>query len=48
MDPAKNRYSVMFAMGYPGEKTKPGDWHFIRKPVEEIVTVLNKTNEKRC
>ncbi len=31
---------MMFAMGYPAEETKPSDWHFMRKPIEETVTVL--------
>ena len=37
----KNHIPVMmFAMGYPSEKTKPSDWHFMRKPIEETVTKL--------
>ena len=31
---------MMFAFGYPSDKTKPSPWHFQRKPIEEIVTVL--------
>ena len=31
---------MMFAMGYPSDKTKPSDWHFMRKPIEETVTML--------
>jgi nitroreductase len=37
----KNHIPVMmFAMGYPAGNTKPSDWHFMRKPLEETVTVL--------
>ncbi len=40
-DLPKNHIPVMmFAMRYPSEKTKPSDWHFVRKPIEETVTVL--------
>ena len=31
---------MMFSMGYPNDKTKPSDWHFQRKPIEETTTVL--------
>ena len=31
---------MMFAMGYPSDKTKPSSWHFMRKPIEETVMVL--------
>ena len=31
---------MMFAMGYPSAETKPSDWHFIRKPIEETVRTL--------
>ncbi len=31
---------MMFAFGYPSDKTKPSPWHFKRKPIEETVTVL--------
>jgi len=31
---------MMFAMGYPSEQTKPSDWLYMRKPVEETVKVL--------
>ena len=37
----KNHIPVMmFAMGYPSEKTKPSDWHFMMKQIEESVTEL--------
>ena len=37
----KNHIPVMmFAMGYPSEKAKPSDWHFLRKPIEETATTL--------
>jgi len=31
---------MMLALGYPSEKSKPSDWHFKRKPMEEMVTEL--------
>ena len=31
---------MMFAMGYPSEKSKPNAWHFKRMPLEEFVTEL--------
>ena len=31
---------MAFAMGYPSEKSKPHDWHIMRKPIEETVTEL--------
>ena len=31
---------MMFAMGYPSDKTKPSPWHFQRKPIEDTVTKL--------
>ncbi len=31
---------MMFAMGYPNDKSKPNGWHFKRKPLEEFVTEL--------
>lgn len=31
---------MMFAMGYPSEKSKPGSRHFMRKQIDETVTVL--------
>ena len=31
---------MMFAMGYPSEETKPSDWHFMRKPLDETVKML--------
>ena len=31
---------MMFAMGYPSDKTKPSDWHFMRKLIGETVTML--------
>ena len=31
---------MMLALGYPSEKSKPSDWHFKRKPMEEMVTYL--------
>ena len=40
-DLPKNHIPVMmFAMGYPSDKTKPSPWHFMRKPIEETVTKL--------
>lgn len=37
----KNHIPVMmFAMGYPSDRTKPSPWHFQRKPIKETVTVL--------
>ena len=37
----KNHIPVMmFAMGYASEQTQPSPWHFLRKPIEETVTVL--------
>ncbi len=31
---------MMFAMGYPSERSRPNAWHFRRKPIEELVTEL--------
>ena len=31
---------MMFAMGYPSEKSKPNAWHFKRMPIEDFVTEL--------
>ncbi len=31
---------MMFAMGYPSDQTKPSDWHYMRKPISETVTIL--------
>ncbi|MBO5544475.1 MAG: nitroreductase family protein [Oscillospiraceae bacterium] len=31
---------MMFAMGYPSEKSKPNGWHFKRKPLDEFVVEL--------
>ncbi len=31
---------MMFAMGYPSERSRPNAWHFRRKPLEEFVTEL--------
>ncbi len=31
---------MMFAMGYPAENSSPHAWHFMRKPLDETVTVL--------
>lgn len=31
---------MMLALGYPSEKSKPSDWHFKRKSIEEMVTEL--------
>ena len=31
---------MMFAMGYPSEKSKPHPFHFQRKPIEKTVTIL--------
>ena len=31
---------MMLALGYPSEKSKPSDWHFKRKSLEETVTEL--------
>ena len=40
-DLPKNHIPVMmFAMGYPSDKSKPSPWHFQRKPLDETVTVL--------
>lgn len=40
-DLPKNAIPVMmFAMGYPSEKTRPSDWHYMRKPLEETVKML--------
>ena len=37
----KNHIPVMmFAMGYPSDKSKPSDWHFMRKPTDETVKIL--------
>ncbi len=41
LDLPKNHIPVMmFAMGYPSDKTKPSPWHFQRKPLDETVKVL--------
>ena len=40
-DLPKNHIPVMmFAMGYPSDKTKPSPWHFQRKSIEETVVKL--------
>ncbi len=40
-DLPKNHIPVMmFAMGYPAENTRPSDWHYMRKPIEETVRRL--------
>ncbi|MBR3628260.1 MAG: nitroreductase family protein [Elusimicrobia bacterium] len=31
---------MMLALGYPSDKSKPSDWHFKRKSIEEMVTEL--------
>ena len=31
---------MMFAMGYPNERSKPNGWHFKRMPLEAFVTEL--------
>ena len=31
---------MMLALGYPSEKSKPSDWHFKRKKLDEIVQEL--------
>ena len=31
---------MMFSMGYPNDQTKPNDWHFQRKELEETVKYL--------
>ena len=31
---------MMFAMGYPSERSKPNAWHFKRMPLEDFVTEL--------
>jgi nitroreductase len=31
---------MMLALGYPSEKSKPSDWHFKRKSIEEIMIEL--------
>ncbi|MCR4663558.1 MAG: nitroreductase family protein [Endomicrobiaceae bacterium] len=31
---------MMLALGYPSENSKPSDWHFKRKSIEEIVIEL--------
>ena len=31
---------MMFAMGYPSERSKPNAWHFKRMPLENFVTEL--------
>ena len=31
---------MMFAMGYPSDKSKPSPWHFQRKPLNETVSEL--------
>ena len=31
---------MMFAMGYPSDKSEPSPWHFQRKPMDETVTFL--------
>lgn len=31
---------MMLALGYPSEKSKPSDWHFKRKSIDEFVTEL--------
>ncbi len=37
----ENIVPVMFlALGYPSEKSKPSDWHFMRKNINEMVVEL--------
>ena len=31
---------MMLALGYPSEKSKPSDWHFKRKPMEDFIIEL--------
>ena len=31
---------MMFAMGYPSERSKPNAWHFKRMPLKDFVTEL--------
>jgi nitroreductase len=31
---------MMLALGYPSEKSKPSDWHFMRKNINEMVVEL--------
>ena len=31
---------MMFAMGYPSDKSEPSGWHFMRKPTDETVKIL--------
>ena len=38
--PANHIPVMMFAMGYPSDSSKPGPWHFLRKPKEETVFTL--------
>ncbi|MBR1382714.1 MAG: hypothetical protein IJ555_02715 [Ruminococcus sp.] len=41
MELPKNHIPVMmFAMGYPSDKSKPSDLHFLRKPIGETVEIL--------
>lgn len=32
--------AMFLALGYPSEKSKPSDWHFKRKNIDEMVTEL--------
>ena len=31
---------MILALGYPSEKSKPSDWHFKRKPIEDFIVEL--------
>lgn len=31
---------MMLALGYPSENSRPSDWHYIRKPIDEFITEL--------
>lgn len=31
---------MMLELGYPSERTKPSDWHYIRNPIEDFVREL--------
>ena len=34
------RYFMMFAMGYPSDRSKPHPWHALREPIEHFVTEM--------
>ena len=38
--PEKIVPGMMLALGYPSEKSKPSDWHFRRKPMEDFIVEL--------